>query len=171
MRVNGPVFFFLKRFDFALTFNNQAQRHGLHASGGKAATDFVPQQRRDLITHNAVQHAARLLRVHQVAVDIAWMLERLLHRFLGDLIKGHAMEFNPAFFLFLAAAVLAEFFFQMRGNGFAFAVRVRRQIHGKRAFGQLLQFGHNFFFSRDDDVLGGEIILPGPRRAGSWADL
>ena len=47
-----------------------AQRHGLHAPGGEPAAHLVPEQRRDLVAHQAVQHAARLLRVHQVCVHL-----------------------------------------------------------------------------------------------------
>ena len=67
VRVDGPVFFLLERLDFALAFDDQAQGDGLHASGGKTAADFVPKQRRNLIAHEAVEHAAGLLRVDQVA--------------------------------------------------------------------------------------------------------
>ena len=79
MRVDGPVFFLLERLDLALAFDDQAQRDGLHASGGKAAADFVPEQRRNLVADQAIEHAAGLLRVDQVLIDIAGMLERFLH--------------------------------------------------------------------------------------------
>ena len=46
----------------------------------------------------------------------------------------------------------------MGGDGFAFAVRVRRQVDGVRGRGQLLQLGENFFFAGDDDVLGLEVV-------------
>ena len=42
MRVDRPVFFFLERLDFAFAFDDQAQRDGLHASGGEAAANFIP---------------------------------------------------------------------------------------------------------------------------------
>ncbi len=42
VRVDGPVFFFLERFDFALALYDQSQRDGLHTSGGKTAPDFIP---------------------------------------------------------------------------------------------------------------------------------
>ena len=40
--VDRPVFFFLEGFDFAFAVDDQAERDGLHPSGGKAAADFVP---------------------------------------------------------------------------------------------------------------------------------
>jgi hypothetical protein len=84
------------------------------------------------------------------------MLEGFLHGFFGDLVEGHAVDRNPAFFLL---AAIDELFRQVRGNGFAFAVRVRRQINRSRAFGQLLELGHDLFFSRDDVVVGGEVAF------------
>src|SRR5262249_59020760 len=73
VRVNGPVFLLIERLDLALALHDQTQSHGLHASGRKSAPDFVPQERRNLVADNAVQHAPRLLRIHQVAVDITRM--------------------------------------------------------------------------------------------------
>src|SRR5437588_2789386 len=35
----------------------------IYSAGGEPAPDFVPQQRRDLIADNAVEHPSRLLRI------------------------------------------------------------------------------------------------------------
>ena len=51
--------------------DNQAQRDGLNAPGAQAATHLVPQERGDLVTHQAIEHTAGLLRVNEVLVDIA----------------------------------------------------------------------------------------------------
>ena len=92
MGVDRPVFFFLEGFDFAFAIDDQAQCDGLHASGGKAAADFVPQKRRDLVAHEAIEHAAGLLRVDQIAIDVAGMLERGLDGALRDFVEGHAAD-------------------------------------------------------------------------------
>ena len=47
----------------------------------------------------------------------------------------------------------------MSSDGFAFAVRVRREIDGVRRGRQLLQLGDDFFFAGNDDVVGLEIII------------
>ena len=156
MCVNGPVFSLLERLDFAVALHDQAQCHGLHASGGEAAADFVPQQRRDLIADDAVEDAAGLLRVYQVTVNLTRMPKGLLHRFLRDLIKGDAVDGLAVFFLLSA---ITQLFSQMRGYGFAFAVRVRGQINRDGSFGQLFQLGHNFLFAGNDDVLGGKVAF------------
>ena len=90
--VDGPVFFFLERLDFAFAVDDQAESDGLHASGGKAAADFVPEQRRDLIADQAIEHAARLLRVDQVAVNVARMFERGSYCLLRNFVEGDAAD-------------------------------------------------------------------------------
>ena len=47
----------------------------------------------------------------------------------------------------------------MSGDGFAFAIRVRRKVDGVGQEGQLLQLGEDLFFSGDDDVFGIEIVF------------
>ena len=89
-RVDRPVFHRDERANIQLAIHNQAQRHRLHASGGKTPAHLVPEQRRNFVADEAVQHAARLLRVHQVFVDLAGMLERRLDRFGRDFVEHHA---------------------------------------------------------------------------------
>ena len=73
MGVNGPILFLDERLDVTIALNDEAQGHGLHASGGYSTTHFVPQQRRDLVPDQPIKHAAGLLRIHQVMVDVARM--------------------------------------------------------------------------------------------------
>src|SRR5215470_17449241 len=47
----------------------------------------------------------------------------------------------------------------MRGDGLAFAVRIRRQINVVGRERQLLQLGQDLFFTRDDDVFGFEFVV------------
>ena len=54
----------------------------------------------------------------------------------------------------------------MGGNGFAFAIRVGREVDRIHALRQLLQLGDNFFFAGNDDVFGLEVIVDvDPERA------
>ena len=92
MGVDRPVLFFLEGFDFAFAIDDQAQRDGLHPSSGKAAANFVPQKRRNLIAHEAIEHTPGLLRVHQIAIDVAGMLESGLDRALRDFVEGDAAD-------------------------------------------------------------------------------
>ena len=101
MRVDGPVFLLNERFDLALTLDDQAKSDGLYASGGEAAADFVPEQRRNLVADDAVEHAARLLGIDQVAIDRSRVLEGVLHGALGDFVERHPADIDvglPFFF-------------------------------------------------------------------------
>ena len=89
------------------------------------------------------------------------MLEGFAHRTLRDFVKRHPPESFVAvvaFFLFLLLAV-TQFLRQMRGDRFSFAIRVRRQVDGVHADGQLLQPRDDLFFTGNDDVFGLEIVV------------
>ena len=96
-------------------------------------------------------------------IDIARMLKRFTYRPLCDLIKGHAAKaLVPVFFFFLFLfrfRAVTQFFGKVRGNGFAFAVRIRRQVDRVHSACQLLQLGNDLFLAGNDDVLGIEIVI------------
>src|SRR5580693_8637683 len=92
--MDRPVLLGDKSADFLLALDDQAQSDGLDASGGKAAADFVPEQRRNFVTDDAIEHAAGLLRVHQVLVDLGGVLEGSLDSFLRDFVEHHAIDFR-----------------------------------------------------------------------------
>ena len=96
-RFQRPVLDRLKCANLALALHNQPQRHRLHAARRKPAPHFVPQQRRNLIAHQAIEHAPRLLRVHKILIDIARMLECFLHGLLRDLVEGDAANLFSLF--------------------------------------------------------------------------
>ena len=73
---------------FLFPLGHQAHGHRLHPARGEAPADLLPQQRREAIAHDAVQHAPGLLGVHQVLVDVPGSGDALLHHLFGDLIKG-----------------------------------------------------------------------------------
>src|SRR5215813_4692059 len=95
----------------------------------KPATNLVPQQRGDLVPDNAIKNATRLLRVNQIPVDLARMIECSLHGLGSDFVERHPMDGNTAASLLLRLG-FTEFFVQMCSDGLAFAVRVRREVNG-----------------------------------------
>ena len=70
-RVEGPVLLGAERLALLLALDDYPQRHRLHASGADAALDLVPQQRADLVADQPIEHAARLLGVEQVVIELA----------------------------------------------------------------------------------------------------
>ena len=89
--VKRPVFLRLEGLDFLFTVIDHAHGDGLHAARGEAAADLLPQKRAQLIAHDAVEHAARLLRVDQILVDGARLLDALGDDLFCDLVEGHAL--------------------------------------------------------------------------------
>ena len=72
--------------------HDHAHRDALHASGrrGLAAAEHAPQHRRRLPTDEPVEDAATLLRLDELHVELARVLERLADRVRRDLVEHHA---------------------------------------------------------------------------------
>src|SRR2546421_646904 len=85
-------------------------------SGGEAAPHLLPEDGADLVADQAVQDAPRLLRLVALLIERARVLDRLLHGALGDLVEGDALG--------AVGEALAELFFDVPGDGLAFAVGV-----------------------------------------------
>ena len=86
----------LERVDLALALDEKAKRHRLNASGRKLAVvlarDVLPEERRDLVAHYAVENSPRLLRVNERHVDVARLGDRLENGGLRDLVVRDALE-------------------------------------------------------------------------------
>ena len=91
-RLDAPVLLRGERLDLALAVDDQAQRDGLNSAGGESVADLLPEERRHRVTDQPVDDATRLLGVHQILVDVARMLERVLDRRRRDLVERHAAE-------------------------------------------------------------------------------
>ena len=149
-RVQQPVFLALEGLDLLLPVHHHPGGHGLDAPGGEALFHLPPQQRRELIAHDAVQDAPRLLGVHQILVDPAGMLDALGDDFLGDFVEGDALG------LFLGQI---QQFLEVPGDGLALAVRVGREIDGLGALGGLFQFVNELRLIAHGDILGLEAVF------------
>ncbi len=122
--LDRPVFQALELLDLGLALADEPERDALHAAGGQARLDLLPQQRREVESHQVVERPARLVGVHQVLVHAALRLrDRLAHRVLRDLVEAHALQL-----LALERAVLAQDLRQVPGNRLALAVRVGREV-------------------------------------------
>ena len=93
--VDVPVLFGDEGADLALPVHDEAQGDRLHAARRKTRTDALAQKRRELVAHQSVQHAARLLGVDEVIVDLAGVLQCPCDR------RGrNFVEFDAVFALF-----------------------------------------------------------------------
>ena len=89
--VERPVLLRLERLNLLLAVVDHAHSDGLHAARGKAAAHLLPQKRAELVAHDAVEHAARLLRIDQILVDGARLLDALGDDLFRDLVESHAL--------------------------------------------------------------------------------
>ena len=122
--MNVPELLGYEGADLALALDDQAQRHGLDPPGGEPSPHLVPQQRRHLVAHQAVQHPPRLLGVHQPQVDRPWPLKRFPDSGRRDLVEHHPVDRGP---VLLAGLQLLG---QMPADGLALPVGVGRQVDG-----------------------------------------
>src|SRR5581483_2831353 len=131
------------------------QPHGdrLHAPGGQAAPHFVPEQRADFVTDQPVQHAARLLRINQIVVDLNGLLESFLNGRFGDLVEEDAIDLTLLF------AAPADFFGDVAADGFAFTVGVGGDVNRLGVFGGFLQLSDDLFLARHDFVSRLEVVF------------
>ena len=162
--VHVPVFIGLKVFDLLFPVIDQPHRHALHTACGQAAAHLTPQERTELVAHQTVQHAARLLGVEQIFVDGTGVGHALLHTLFGDLVKGDTVGL---------VGVQPQNIGQMPADGLALAVRVGRQQHAVGVFGLALQLLDELFLALDADVLRGIAMLHinAQLRCGQIADM
>ena len=138
--------------DLVFAVADHLRRHGLHAAGGKALFHLRPEDGADLIAHQAVEHAPRLLGVDAVDVDAARVLDGGL-----DGLHRHLVELDAAGRMFVDAQHIG----QMPGDGFSLAVRVGGEIdlRGRARF--LADAVEYVAAPADGDVLRLEVVLRG----------
>lgn len=72
--VDTIVWFALELLDFTLTLHDEAYGNTLYTTGREGWFHLSPQYRRELEAHDAVEHTTCLLGIHQVHVQMAWVL-------------------------------------------------------------------------------------------------
>ena len=149
-RLEQPIFFGHESLPFLFAFDDEAQGHGLDASGGDAAFDVFPEERGDLVSHEAVEHAAGLLGVEQVDVEVARVIQRLMYGTGGDFVELDTLD--------VRIFVLQELGDVPR-DGFPFAVGVGGEEDGVHLGSRIAQGLHDLFLALDDFVFRGVKIV------------
>ena len=150
MGVDGPVLPRRETLNLAFPLHDQPRRHRLHAASGEAAPDLLPEEGAQAVTDQPVQHASRLLGVHELHIDITGVAERFADRLGRDLMEHHA------------DVVLALQFGsrnQVPGDRLALTVGVGGQVDGGGALRRLSYLLDGRRLLAGDDVLGLEILL------------
>ena len=110
----------------AFAFHDETHRHALHAAGGETGTHLAPEHGRELEAHQTVEHAAGLLGVDKVEVDVTGMFDGGEDGRFRDLVEHDAAR------LF---RVESQHLGQMPRYGFSFAVLIGSQPDGFRLAG------------------------------------
>ena len=90
--VDRPVFLRHEGLDLLLALHDKTRGNRLHAPGGQAAADLLPQQRAELVADDAVENAAGLLGIHQIIIDAARLLNAARYDVFRDLVERHALR-------------------------------------------------------------------------------
>src|SRR5208283_5391656 len=149
-RVEGPVLFGAEGLALALAVDDYPERDRLHAARADAALDLVPQQGAQLIADQAVEHAARLVRIEQVVIELRGIGDRLFYGGRRNLVQQHAADLGLG---------LAQMIGDMPGDRLAFAVGVAGEIDVLLALGGALDLADYLLFALDYDVVGSETVL------------
>ena len=122
-RRDRPVLLRPEGLDLGLPLADQPQGHRLHAAGGAAARQLAPQHGRQREADQIVERTACQVGLNQRPVEIARMLEGILHGALGDFVEDHALDR-----LAVERPAAVQLLDDVPGDGLAFAVRVGRQV-------------------------------------------
>ena len=148
-RVDRPVLGAHVRHALTFPGDHEARGHRLHAPRRQGGADLAPQEGRDLVAVEAVEDAAGLLRVHEVGVQVARVLQGALDRFLRDFVEHHAAHGN------LRLQDLQE----VPRDGLTLAVLISCQIEFVALLEELLEFGDLFLLVRVHHVVGRETVV------------
>ena len=133
----------------ALALDDHAGGGGLDAAGRRALLHLEPQHGADVPAVEAVEDAARLLRVDQCEVEFAGVVDRLADRILGDLVEDHALHGHLGL----------ERLEQVPRDGLALAVLICGEQELVGVLESALQFGDGLAAALALDVIGVEAVL------------
>ena len=133
----------------ALPVDDEPRCSRLHATGGQPRTDLAPQHGRHLVAVQAIQDAARLLRVDERAVDVASVVPGVLDGFLRDLVEHHALHRN----------LRVQHLEQVPGDRLPLAVLISGEVELVGVLERAFQVGDGLALLLGDDVVGLETVL------------
>jgi len=157
LRLDGPVLFGTEGLDLGLAIHHQTHGHRLHPARRQTAPHLGPQHRADLVAHQPVEHAPRLLRLELVHVEFERMQDGVVHGLLCDLVEEHALNVRVG---------RPNLFSDMPGDGLALAVGVGRQQDLLCPLGRGLDVRDDLLLALDNHVFGLEVVFNVDAHAG-----
>ena len=140
----------VKCVDLPLPLHYQAEGHRLHAAGRERRLYLLPENGRELETHQTVQHPAGLLGHHQVHVHVPRSLYGVQNSVLGDLMEDYAAG---------TCRIQSQRLPQMPCDGLSLTVLIGCKPYHRRLVGCRLEICHDFFLVRRHLVLRSEAVL------------
>ena len=134
-----------------LALDDHAHRNALHAPGrrGLAAAEHAPQHRRRLPADEAVELAAAFLRLDELHVELAGVLDRFADRVRRDLVEHHPLHGH----------VRLEHLEHVPADRLALAILVGREDELVGALERLLQLGDDLLLVGVHHVAGVEVVV------------
>ena len=126
----------MEGFYLALTFNDETNGNALHTACREARANTPPEHRRKFETDQAIEHAAGLLRVDKIEVDVSRMGNGIEDGGLGDFMENNALGFLRIDFQHLC---------QVPRDGFSLAVLIGCEPHGLTFPGLCAKFFDHVF--------------------------
>ena len=132
-----------------LTVDDEARGHALHPSGRGGTTGPAAHHQRHLVPVEPVEDPSPLLRLDQLHVEGARVLDRLLDRFPGDLVEDHPLHRHRGL----------EHLEHVPGDGLALAVLIGGEVDLARVLQRRLELADVLLRSVGHDVDGLEVVV------------
>ncbi len=139
-RRDVPVFLSDKFPDFLFPVADDSHGNRLHAPGAQSSPHLVPENGADLISHQSVQDAPRLLGFVFVKVQLPGMAESGKHGVFRQVVEKDTVDILLA----------VDLFGDMPGDGFTFTVGIGCEVNRVGRFRGLLQIRHDLLLAFQD---------------------
>ena len=133
-----------------LAVGNEAHSHTLHTASRQTRLNLAPKHWRKFKTHNAVEHTARLLGVHQIDVDIARVFDSLKNGWFGDFVKHDTAR---------GFGLQAKHLIQVPSDSLSLAVLIGCEPHHLCLFRCFFQIGYTALLVFGDFVDRAETVF------------
>ena len=148
-RLEVPESGFPEGLALLLPLDDQPHGDALHATRTQFWRDPFPKNRRHLVPEETIQDPSALLRIHQVAIDLAGMFDRAENRFFRDLMEHDAANRH----------LRLQQFEEMPADGLPLPVRIGRKENFRRVLQGGLHVTDGTPAVRRDDVIRLEIVF------------
>ena len=128
--------FALESLHLALALHDESECDALYATCGERWFHLAPEHRRKSEAHQTVEHAASLLRVDKVHVQMAWRLDGVDDGRFGNLVKHDTVGL---------LLVQSQHLAQVPRDGFSLAVFIGCEPHHLRVAGAASKFCYQRF--------------------------